>query len=247
MLKRIVLTTSGVGKTYLDNICDNVYDFDKHTLSCKYHRELVPYLTDEEFKGMPGRIVNSKFPNNLFKMFDDFIKKESNHYDVVLGWGSSLYNDFVISNNNIGDGVAKELVTYELHGCDINVLNKRYKNRGNIFYKSLGEGDVNRVANKIRNNEYKGLLCWILKKPFYLKDFLVLTGSELVVSGNVYGIKEYLIDNGFMVDDKDIEIIKNQLTLDVFANSDFGFANIKNKNLCDFLRYRTSNIELVRN
>ena len=71
-MKRIILTTSGFGKTYLDNICSNIYDFDKHTLGCKYCRELYQSISDEEFKGMPNRVLNKEFPSNLFCKFNNF-------------------------------------------------------------------------------------------------------------------------------------------------------------------------------
>lgn len=249
-MKRIILTTSGFGKTYLDNICSNIYDFDKHTLGCKYCRELYQSISDEEFKGMPNRVLNKEFPFNLFCKFNNFIESEINNYDIILCWGSTLYKDFLISNSYINslqeNKITKEIITYELHGEDIKILNKRFKERGNIYYKYLKEEDINRVANKIRNNEYNGLLCWILKKPFYLKDFLILTGSKLVINNKIYGIKEYLDEYNLKYSEEDLIILEEQLKLDNFINNKLNIKTIKNKDLYEFLKYRLENIEFIK-
>ena len=56
-MSRLVLASSFMGKTYTNNNYENVYDFDQHTLSYKYYREEYPHLTDEQFKGLPGRKI----------------------------------------------------------------------------------------------------------------------------------------------------------------------------------------------
>lgn len=68
-MARIVLASSLMGKTYADKTYKNVYDFDKHTLTAKYNREDYPHLTDEEFKGMPGRKTKK---NWLHQYMEDF-------------------------------------------------------------------------------------------------------------------------------------------------------------------------------
>ena len=68
-MTRIVLASSLMGKTYTDKTYKNVYDFDKHTLAAKYNREDYPHLTDEEFKGMPGRKTKK---NWLHQYMEDF-------------------------------------------------------------------------------------------------------------------------------------------------------------------------------
>ena len=81
---RIVLASSLMGKTYTNTTYSNVYDFDQHTLSYKYNREDCPHLTDEQFKGLPGRRINHNwFPTYM----NDFCRLiDTTSHDVVLGW-----------------------------------------------------------------------------------------------------------------------------------------------------------------
>lgn len=81
---RIVLASSLMGKTYTNGMYSNVYDFDQHTLAHKYNREDYPHLTDEQFKGLPGRIIKNNWLPGYLDTFTQLIDTTS--CDVVLGW-----------------------------------------------------------------------------------------------------------------------------------------------------------------
>lgn len=220
--QRIVLTTSGMGKTYLDNSFDNVYDFDKHTLECKYNRQDYPHLNDEEFKGLRGRKTREDFPQNLFNLFDDYISSGTlSNYSVILGWGNKVFADY-LNNYKLAEGKTKEIVAYEFEDSDdIKILNERFTRRGNANYKEISKEDLNKVASQIREGRYKNMKGWILTKPIFLKEFLVLTGTKLILGEMEYGLKNLLNQSGLICNNDSLKRIESQLTEENFKASKF--------------------------
>ena len=172
-MTRIVLASSLMGKTYTDKTYKNVYDFDKHTLAAKYNREDYPHLTDEEFKGMPGRKTKK---NWFYQYMEDFGNTiEMGGHDVVLGW---LQKDVV--REVLSMGYEPEIVMFDKY-VDPRVLFERARERGNR-YSSVES--VEQLIQNIYNTFYTEYYTeyfnvWIAHKPIYLSDFLVSTGSRL--------------------------------------------------------------------
>lgn len=243
--QRIVLTTSGMGKTYLDNSFDNVYDFDKHTLECKYNRQDYPHLNDEEFKGLQGRKLREDFPQNLFNLFDNYISSGTlSDYSVILGWGNKTFADY-LSNYKLSVNKTKEIVAYEFEDSDdIKILNERFTKRGNINYKEISKEDLNKVATQIREGRYKNMKGWILTKPIFLTEFLVLTGTKLIFKTMEYGLKGLLNQKGLFHDNDSLKRIENQLTERNFKTSRFNEDGLSQEEIT-FLNILFSTIKLI--
>lgn len=243
--QRIILTTSGMGKTYLDNSFDNVYDFDKHTLECKYNRQDYPHLNDEEFKGLQGRKLREDFPQNLFNLFDNYISSGTlSDYSVILGWGNTTFADY-LNNYKLSVNKTKEIVAYEFEDSDdIKILNERFARRGNINYKEVSKEDINKVANQIRKGRYGFMKGWILTKPIFLKEFLVLTGTKLILGTMEYGLKNLLSQHGLFPDDGSLKRIESQLTEENFKTSKFKEDGFKKEEII-FLNDVFNNIKLI--
>ena len=172
-MTRIVLASSLMGKTYADKTYKNVYDFDKHTLAAKYNREDYPHLTDEEFKGMPGRKTKKNWFNQYMEDFKNTV--ETSGYDVVLGW---LQKDVV--DAAISMGYTPEIVMFDKH-IDPQLLFERACERGNR-YSSIES--VEQLIQKIYGTFFdpyyvEHCKVWVAHTPIYLSDFLVSTGSRL--------------------------------------------------------------------
>lgn len=172
-MTRIVLASSLMGKTYADKTYKNVYDFDKHTLAAKYNREDYPHLTDEEFKGMPGR----KTKKNWFCQYMEDFKStiEMGGYDVVLGW---LQKDVV--REVLSMGYEPEIVMFDKN-IDPRVLFERARDRGNR-YSSIESVEqlIQNIYNTFSTEYYAEYFdVWIAHKPIYLNEFLMSTGSRL--------------------------------------------------------------------
>lgn len=243
--QRIILTTSGIGKTYLDNSFDNIYDFDKHTLGCKYNRQDYPHLNDEEFKGLQGRKLREDFPQNLFKLFDDYISSDAlSDYSVVLGWGNKTFADY-LNNYKLSANKTKEIVAYELEdSIDVKTLNERFARRGNINYKEVSKEDINKVASQIREGRYISMKGWILTKPIFLKEFLVLTGTKLISGTMEYGLKNLLSQYGLFPDNGSLKRIASQLTEENFKTSKFKEDELRKEEIV-FLNDVFNNIKLI--
>lgn len=172
-MTRIVLASSLMGKTYTDKTYKNVYDFDKHTLAAKYNREDYPHLTDEEFKGMPGRKTKK---NWFYQYMEDFGNTiEMGGYDVVLGW---LQKDVV--REVLSMGYEPEIVMFDNH-VDPRALFERARERGNR-YSSVESVEqlIQNIYNTFSTEYYAEYFdVWIAHKPIYLNEFLMSTGSRL--------------------------------------------------------------------
>lgn len=172
-MTRIVLASSLMGKTYTDKTYKNVYDFDKHTLAAKYNREDYPHLTDEEFKGMPGRKTKK---NWFYQYMEDFGNTiEMGGYDVVLGW---LQKDVV--REVLSMGYEPEIVMFDNH-VDPRALFERARDRGNR-YSSVESVEqlIQNIYNTFSTEYYAEYFdVWIAHKPIYLNEFLMSTGSRL--------------------------------------------------------------------
>lgn len=172
-MARIVLASSLMGKTYADKTYKNVYDFDKHTLTAKYNREDYPHLTDEEFKGMPGRKTKKNWLHQYMEDFKSTI--EMGGYDVVLGW---LQKDVV--REVLSMGYKPEIVMFDKN-IDPRVLFERARERGNR-YSSVESVEqlIQNIYSTFSTDYYAEYFdVWIAHKPIYLSDFLVSTGSRL--------------------------------------------------------------------
>ena len=171
---RIVLASSLMGKTYTNSMYSNVYDFDQHTLAHKYNREDYPHLTDEQFKGLPGRIIKNNWLPGYLDAFTQLIDTTS--CDVVLGW---LQKDVV--DGLLARGYTPELVFYS-PTVDTGVLYQRGVARGNTYPDA---GPVTAMGEKIyatfTTGDYPARCggVWVADEPIYLNEFLVSTGTQL--------------------------------------------------------------------
>ena len=169
-MTRIILTVGCVGKTYLDNNYVNVYDFDKHTLDYKYDKTGYEHLSNEEFKGLPGRVIKDGW---FERYMDDWCKViDSGKYDVVTGW---LQNDCV--DYLVAKGYELEVVLVDV-GDNEEVYKERSVTRGNSqrYWENLrGYYDVT-LNNYLTRTDVK---CIVFDQPYYLSDYLLFTGIML--------------------------------------------------------------------
>lgn len=177
-MSRLVLASSFMGKTYTNNNYENVYDFDQHTLSYKYYREEYPHLTDEQFKGLPGRKIREGWFEKYMDDFCDVI--DADYYDVVIGW---LCKD--VADELLCRGYLPELVVFD-NEIDPYIFLERGLRRGNE-YTSVDPVEALIQKNYMRFvNDYYAELCkvWVAHDPVYLSEFLVSTGSMLYRGGH---------------------------------------------------------------
>jgi len=189
-MSRLVLASSFMGKTYTNNNYENVYDFDQHTLSYKYYREEYPNLTDEQFKGLPGRKIREGWFEKYMDDFCDVI--DADYYDVVIGW---LCKD--VADELLCRGYLPELVVFD-NEIDPYVFLERGLRRGNE-YTSVDpvEDLIQKNYMRFVNDYYAGMCkVWVAHEPVYLTEFLVSTGSVLYKGGqadyDVHDVTGYL-------------------------------------------------------
>lgn len=172
-MSRLVLASSFMGKTYANNTYSNVYDFDQHTLQYKYNREDYPHLTDEQFKGLPGRKVKDDW---FAKYMDDFCAEiDAGYYDVMVGW---LQHDVV--DDLIESGYTPELVLFSNEIDPYRVLQRGIR-RGNEYSDVKPVADLLRkIYNTFTAPEYVDYCeVWVAHDLIYLDEFLVSTGTAL--------------------------------------------------------------------
>ena len=176
-MSRLVLASSFMGKTYANSTYSNVYDFDQHTLTYKYNREDYPDLTDEQFKGMPGRKIKDGW---FEKYMDDFCTAidtniNTNYYDVMIGWLQHKVVDDLISS-----GYIPEIVLFSNEIDPYRVLERGLR-RGNE-YTSVEPvaGLLRKIYNTFTAPEYIDYCkVWVAHDLIYLDEFLVSTGTAL--------------------------------------------------------------------
>lgn len=172
-MPRLVLASSLMGKTYTNTTYSNVYDFDQHTLAYKYNRDDYPHLTDEQFKGLPGRRIN----NNWFPTYmNDFCRLiDTTSHDVVLGWLQHHVVDELIVR-----GYRPELVLFD-PAVDPSVMFERARGRGNNY---TSETQVSNLFHKLYtqfNTPHYRTNCdlWVAHESIYLNEYLASTGTTL--------------------------------------------------------------------
>ncbi|MNL91316.1 hypothetical protein D3C81_10480 [compost metagenome] len=178
---RIVLTVGCSGKTYVDGIWDNVYDFDKHTLDYKYARTGFEHLTNEEFKGLPNRKIKDGWFDKY--MYDWCTLIDSGEYDVVTGWCQEDCVSYLVEH-----GYDVEIVTIDVAADELlNVYKNRSINRGNrkICWEGMRESYTKVLNRYLRDTRVK---CWVLTESIFLDEFLLFTGNVL---RNDYGTINY--------------------------------------------------------
>jgi hypothetical protein len=170
-----------MGKTYANNTYSNVYDFDQYTLRYKYNREDYPHLTDEQFKGLPGRKVKDDW---FAKYMDDFCAEiDAGYYDVMVGW---LQHNVV--DNLIDSGYTPELVLFSNEIDPYRVLERGLR-RGNE-YTSVEPvaGLLRKIYNTFTAPEYvEYCKVWVAHDLIYLDEFLVSTGTALHFRDDAHG------------------------------------------------------------
>ena len=180
-MSRLVLASSFMGKTYDNNTYSNVYDFDQYTLRYKYNREDYPHLTDEQFKGLPGRKVKDDW---FAKYMDDFCAEiDAGYYDVMVGW---LQHNVV--DNLIDSGYTPELVLFSNEIDPYRVLERGLR-RGNE-YTSVEPvaGLLRKIYNTFTAPEYvEYCKVWVAHDLIYLDEFLVSTGTALHFRDDAHG------------------------------------------------------------
>lgn len=173
---RLVLASSLMGKTYTNTTYTNVYDFDQHTLSYKYNREDYPHLTDEQFKGLPGRRINHNWFPTYMNAFCHLIDATS--HDVVFGW---LQNNVV--DELIARGYYPELVLFD-PAVDSTVMFERARGRGNHHTNKKRVSDLLRKLYTQFNTPHYRETCdlWVAHEPIYLNEYLASTGTTLYLN-----------------------------------------------------------------
>ena len=169
-MTRIILTVGCVGKTYLDNNYVNVYDFDKHTLDYKYDKTGYEHLSNEEFKGLPGRVIKDGWFEGYM---DDWCKViDSGKYDVVTGWLQGDCVDYLVAK-----GYELEVVLVDV-GDNEEVYKERSISRGNSqrYWENLRGHYDSTLSNYLTRTDVK---CVVFDQPYYLSDYLLFTGIML--------------------------------------------------------------------
>lgn len=171
-MTRIILTVGCVGKTYVDENYNNVYDFDKHTLDYKYDKTGYEHLSNEEFKGLPNRKIKDGWFKRYMEDWCELI--DSGDYDVVTGW---LKEDCV--NYLIEKGYDIELVLVECNESNLDAYKERSISRGNSenYWNNLRDYYNKTLLRYMCDVRFK---VWVLTKPIKFSDFLVFTGSGLI-------------------------------------------------------------------
>lgn len=169
-MTKIILTVSCIGKTYLDQRCSNVYDFDKHTLDYKYDRSGYENLTDEEFKGLKNRKINDDWFN---RYMEDWCRTiDSGKYDIVTGWLQDDCIEYLVKK-----GYDIELILVDATR-DVETYRRRALERGNserysenmlVYYDETLMKYRDRTDMKIT----------VFDRPFYLSEYLMFSGYEL--------------------------------------------------------------------
>ena len=169
-MTRIILTVGCVGKTYVDNHYINVYDFDKHTLDYKYHREGFEHLSNEEFKSLPGRTIKDGWFESYMKDWCELI--DSGKYEVVTGWLQEDCLNYLVDNGYKVEVIVVDVGEYE------NIYKERCQRRGNNeqYWTNLrGYYDKTLVKYKDRGD----IKVTIFDKPYHLSEYLLFSGFIL--------------------------------------------------------------------
>lgn len=180
-MSRLVLASSFMGKTYTNNTYSNVYDFDQHTLQYKYNREDYPHLTDEQFKGLPGRKIKDGWFEKYMGDFCDAINAD--YYDVMIGWLQHKVVDYLIDS-----GYTPELVLFSNDIDPYRVLERGIR-RGNEYSDVKPVADLLRkIYNTFTAPEYvEYCKVWVAHDLIYFDEFLVSTGTALHFRDNTCG------------------------------------------------------------
>lgn len=169
-MTKIILTVSCIGKTYLDDRCSNVYDFDKHTLDYKYDRSGYENLTDEEFKGLKNRKINDDWFN---RYMEDWCRTiDSGKYDIVTGWLQDDCIEYLVKK-----GYDIELILVDATR-DVETYRRRALERGNSErYSDNMLVYHNETLMKYRDRTDMKII--VFDRPFYLSEYLMFSGYEL--------------------------------------------------------------------
>lgn len=169
-MTKIILTVSCIGKTYLDDRCSNVYDFDKHTLDYKYDRSGYENLTDEEFKGLKNRKINDDWFN---RYMEDWCRTiDSGKYDIVTGWLQDDCIEYLVKK-----GYDIELILVDATR-DVETYRRRALERGNSErYSENMLVYYNETLMKYRDRT--DMKITVFDRPFYLSEYLMFSGYEL--------------------------------------------------------------------
>lgn len=175
-MTRVILTVGCVGKTYLDSEYVNVYDFDKHTLEYKYDKTGFEHLSNEEFKGLPNRKINEGW---FERYMQDWCKViDSGQYDVVTGWLQEDCLNYLLEHD------------YDVELILVNVSNheatyrKRSQQRGNneTYWQHLRDYYTSTLSKYQTHDDVK---VTVFDKPYYLSEYLLLSGNVLKLTDNL--------------------------------------------------------------
>ena len=169
-MTKIILTVSCIGKTYLDQRCSNVYDFDKHTLDYKYDRSGYEDLTDEEFKGLKNRKINDDWFNRYMEDWCNLIDSEK--YDIVTGWLQDDCVEYLVKK-----GYDIELILVD-STRNAETYRRRALDRGNSErYSENMLAYYNETLMKYRDRT--DMTITVFDRPLYLSEYLMFSGYEL--------------------------------------------------------------------
>lgn len=169
-MTKIILTVSCIGKTYLDQRCSNVYDFDKHTLDYKYDRSGYEDLTDEEFKGLKNRKINDDWFNRYMEDWCNLIDSEK--YDIVTGWLQDDCVEYLVKK-----GYDIELILVDATR-NAETYRRRALDRGNSErYSENMLAYYNETLMKYRDRT--DMTITVFDRPLYLSEYLMFSGYEL--------------------------------------------------------------------
>ena len=175
-MTKIILTVSCIGKTYLDQRCLNVYDFDKHTLDYKYDKSGFEHLSNEEFKGLPNRKINEGW---FERYMTDWCKViDSGKYDIVTGWLQHDCVDYLVNK-----GYSVEVIVVNV-GDDESIYKERCVRRGNNaqFWTNLKDCYDETLS---RYRDRTDVKITVFDRPFYLSEYLMFSGYELKLSNEL--------------------------------------------------------------
>ena len=169
-MTKIILTVSCIRKTYLDQRCSNVYDFDKHTLDYKYDRSGYEDLTDEEFKGLKNRKINDDWFNRYMEDWCNLIDSEK--YDIVTDWLQDDCVEYLVKK-----GYDIELILVD-STRNAETYRRRALDRGNSErYSENMLAYYNETLMKYRDRT--DMTITVFDRPLYLSEYLTFSGYEL--------------------------------------------------------------------
>ena len=169
-MTKIILTVSCIGKTYLDQRCSNVYDFDKHALDYNYDRSSYENLTDEVFKSLKNRKIRDEWLNRCVESWCKVIDSEK--YDIVTGWLQDDCIEYLVKK-----GYDIELILVDATQ-DVETYRRRALARGNSErYSENMLAYYNETLMKYRDRTDMKITAF--ERPFYLSEYLMFSGYEL--------------------------------------------------------------------